>query len=89
MKLIVVDEDQSEASRDLVTGAQSETLAGGEHEPGGGEEGRAAAREYTAATAEAAVKAGDAPVALIIPQGFGQHPIAFGPGAEAEARLNC
>jgi len=35
---------------------------------------------YTAATAEAAVKAGDAPVALVIPQGFGQHPIAFGPG---------
>ena len=37
--------------------------------------------EYTAATAEAAVKAGDAPVALIIPAGFGQHPIAFGPDA--------
>jgi ABC-2 type transport system permease protein len=35
--------------------------------------------DYTAATAEAAVKAGDAPVALIIPEGFGQHPIAFGP----------
>jgi ABC-2 type transport system permease protein len=27
------------------------------------------------------VKAGDAPVALIIPVGFGQHPIAFGPDA--------
>jgi len=28
--------------------------------------------DYTAATAEAAVKAGDAPVALIIPHGFGK-----------------
>jgi len=34
--------------------------------------------DYTAATAEAAVKAGDAPVALIIPHGFGENPISFG-----------
>jgi len=37
--------------------------------------------DYTAATAEAAVKAGDISVALIVPQGFGEHPIAFGGGA--------
>ena len=41
--------------------------------------------DYTAATAETAVKAGDAPVALIIPAGFGQHPIAFGPDAGGSA----
>ena len=36
--------------------------------------------EYTAVTAEAAVKAGGvAPVAVIIPHGFGENPIAFGP----------
>jgi ABC-2 type transport system permease protein len=34
--------------------------------------------DYTAATAEAAVKAGTAPVALIIPHGFGENPISFG-----------
>ena len=33
--------------------------------------------DYTAAGAEAAVKDGSAPVALIIPAGWGQHPIAF------------
>jgi ABC-2 type transport system permease protein len=38
-----------------------------------------ATADYTAATAEAAVKAGDAPVALIVPKGFGQNPISFGP----------
>jgi ABC-2 type transport system permease protein len=36
--------------------------------------------------AEAAVKAGDAPVALIIPRGFGQHPIAFG-GDESQSSI--
>ena len=41
--------------------------------------------DYTAATAEAAVKAGDAPVALIIPKGFGQNPIAFGPDRNSSA----
>ena len=35
--------------------------------------------EYTAVTAEAAVKKGSAPVALIIPHGFGENPISFGP----------
>src|SRR5262249_2387161 len=34
--------------------------------------------DYTAESAEAAVRAGDAPVALIIPKGFGENPIAFG-----------
>jgi ABC-2 type transport system permease protein len=34
--------------------------------------------DYTAATAESAVKAGDAPAALIIPHGFGDNPISFG-----------
>ena len=37
--------------------------------------------DYTASTAEAAVKDGAAPVALIIEHGFGDNPIAFGPGA--------
>jgi ABC-2 type transport system permease protein len=41
--------------------------------------------DYTAATAEAAVRAGDAPVALVIPSGFGQHPIGFGPEGDASA----
>ena len=31
------------------------------------------------------MKAGDAPVALIVPKGFGAHPIGFGPNADASA----
>src|SRR5256885_9086572 len=38
--------------------------------------------EYTAASAEAAVRAGAAPVAIIIPKGFGENPIAFGGGQQ-------
>ena len=36
--------------------------------------------------AEQAVRRGDVPVALVIPKGFGERPIAFGPG-EAPATL--
>src|SRR4029077_14630029 len=36
---------------------------------------------------EAAVKAGDAPVAVIIPQGFGEHPIAFDGGQQSAIQL--
>lgn len=73
--MIVVDEDHSTASGRLIKGLSQESLTvrtrtapkrGVEQAP------------YTAATAEAAVRAGDAPVALIIPKGFGEHPIGFG-----------
>jgi ABC-2 type transport system permease protein len=47
--------------------------------------GQPAPPEYTAATAETAVKEGEAPAALIIPQGFGAHPVAFGPGTDRKA----
>jgi len=36
--------------------------------------------DYSAETAEASVKAGEAPVALIIPRGFGENGMSFGPG---------
>jgi len=76
VNLIVVDEDQSAASRQLVQALKREgslvvsTRSGSNEKPG---------ETYTAAAAEAAVKAGNAPVALIIPHGFGEHPISFGP----------
>ncbi|SPE20236.1 ABC multidrug efflux pump, inner membrane subunit [Candidatus Sulfotelmatomonas gaucii] len=80
VKLIVVDEDQSETSRDLVKGLMSESSLVVRTSPAAEKKNAPSPAAYTAATAEAAVKAGDAPVALVIPQGFGQHPIAFGPG---------
>lgn len=79
---IVVDQDHSEASQQLVQALEKETSLNilTTHSA----QGKAAA-PYTAATAEAAVKAGDAPVALIVPKGFGAHPMAFGPDSSATA----
>jgi ABC-2 type transport system permease protein len=79
---IVVDVDQSQASRQLVQALQKEaslnilTTQAAKGRPSG---------PYTAATAEAAVRAGDAPVALIIPKGFGAHPVSFGPDESSTA----
>src|SRR5208282_43424 len=79
--LIVVDQDKSEGSENLVRALEQEGSLWVHLSPVT-EKGARSGPDYTAATAEAAVKAGDAPVALIIPAGFGQHPIAFGPDAE-------
>ncbi len=84
INVIVVDQDQSRASRDLVRALQRESSLVISLRPSSKSKG-AALPEYTAETAEAAVKAGDVPVALIIPHGFGEHPIAFGPGASGTA----
>jgi ABC-2 type transport system permease protein len=77
--VIIVDEDHSRASQRLVKGFLSEGSLTVKTRPApvkGTEQ-----PEYTATTAEAAVKAGRAPVALIIPHGFGDNPISFGPAA--------
>jgi ABC-2 type transport system permease protein len=84
VKIIVVDEDQSRGSQQLVKGLQNEgslvvllkpAVTKSQPQPA----------DYTAATAETAVKAGDVSVALIVPQGFGEHPVAFGGGAAGPA----
>jgi ABC-2 type transport system permease protein len=75
--VIVVDEDQSSGSHQLFRALEREVSLDVRV--------RSAAKkgiqqpDYTSATAEAAVKSGDAQVALIIPHGFGQNPISFGP----------
>lgn len=73
---IVVDQDQSDASKQLVKALEQE---GSLHILTDRSTKSKSAEPYTAASAQAAVQAGDAPVALIIPQGFGAHPISFGP----------
>ena len=77
IKVLVVDEDHSRASQRLVQGLKQEgsLVVQTRPEPVKGAE----QPEYTAATGEAAVKAGTAPVAVIIPYGFGENPISFGP----------
>lgn len=84
IKIIVVDEDKSQASRDMVRGLKFESSLDVSTKPTSKAKG-AELPDYTAATAEAAVKAGDVPVALIVPRGFGEHPISFGPDADATA----
>lgn len=79
VNLIVVDQDLSQASTALVKGLKDESSLVVMMRPEAKSKSAPAPADYTAATAEQAVKAGDAPVALIIPAGFGQHPIAFGP----------
>jgi ABC-2 type transport system permease protein len=76
--VLVVDEDHSHASDRLVQGLLREGSLVVRTRPAPAK--GVAQPEYTASTAEAAVKAGDAPVALIVPQGFGENPIAFDSG---------
>ena len=84
--LIVVDEDHSSASRQLARGLQREgSLLVSTHPDT--EQNRATPADYTAAAAETAVKAGDVPVALIIPAGWGAHPVAFGPNSPEGPKL--
>jgi ABC-2 type transport system permease protein len=80
--LIVVDEDHSAPSRDLIRGLQREGSLVVLTRPD-----TKGAPDYTAATAEAAVKAGTVSVALIIPAGWGQHPIAFGGNGDTASEI--
>src|SRR5215469_253563 len=77
IKVLVVDEDHSRASGSMVKGLEQEgsLVVRTRPDPSKGVE----QPEFTAASAEAAVKAGGAPVAVIIPRGFGDNPISFGP----------
>jgi len=77
VKVIVVDSDHSRASERLVKGLQQEEalVVKTRPDPVNGTD----QPYYVAATAETAVKEGKAPVAVIIPRGFGENPIAFGP----------
>lgn len=76
--VIVVDEDHSRASERLVAGLRGESLVVWTRPPN---KSGVQQPDYTAATGEAAVKAGDAPIALVIPKGFGDNPISFGPAS--------
>jgi ABC-2 type transport system permease protein len=78
ISLILVDQDQTPASRQLVLALQHEGSLNVTTKPEA-KKNSPAPPDYTAATAEAAVKAGDVSVALIIPLGWGANPISFRP----------
>lgn len=76
VRVIVVDQDRTPASQRFVKGLEDDGSLNAFEKPApkkGVEQ-----PDYTAETAELAVKDGTAPVAVIIPQGFGAHPLSFG-----------
>lgn len=83
VNVIVVDQDQSTASRSLVNALLREDALHAYTHPDA-KPNQPTPPEYTAATAQAAVKAGDVSVALIIPQGWGANPVSFGPDHAAQ-----
>jgi ABC-2 type transport system permease protein len=76
--VVAVDEDHSQTSQRLMQGLQGEGSLSVRLRPASKQ--GVEQPDYTAETAEAAVKAGEAPVALIIPRGFGENGMSFGPG---------
>ena len=75
--VVIVDEDHSRASERLVQGLKQEGSLVVKTRPEPVKD--AAQPEYTSATAELAVKEAVAPIALVIPHGFGESPISLGP----------
>ena len=84
IEVLVVDEDGSENSRRFIEGLKRESGLDVKTavEPAAGEKSGTSPAPYTSASAEGAVRHGDAPVALIVPKGFGARPITFAPGQE-------
>lgn len=76
--VVVADEDQSEASQRLIAGLRQETALDVKTDHRNGKD--SPARPYDWHSAEAAVKGGDVPVAIVIPKGFGATQFNFGPG---------
>ncbi len=79
VRVAVVDEDQSPRSRRFVAALEGESALNVQEAR---KSASGASERYTAATAEAAVRAGDLPVALVLPKGFGQAAIHFGPATD-------
>jgi len=85
VKVIVADEDRSRASERLVQGLEGESSLTVITRPAAVKGVEQA--EYMGATAEAAVKAGNVSVAVVIPKGYGEHPMAFGPRDESRPTI--
>jgi ABC-2 type transport system permease protein len=78
VSVAIVDEDHTAASTRLVAALEHETALNA-FTTAKPKKNQPAPAPYTAETALAGVKAGDFQSALIIPKGFSQNPISFGP----------
>jgi ABC-2 type transport system permease protein len=84
IRLIVVDEDRSENSRRLTAALGSERALNVLLSP---VPPAAPSGPFDRASAEQAVRAGTAPLALILPKGFGSAPVGFGPATPGQPKL--
>jgi ABC-2 type transport system permease protein len=86
IEVLVADEDGSPNAALFIEGLKREkgldVRTSLPSEKGAGAKPGALPVPFTAATAEAAVRHGDAPVAVVVPKGFGERPIRFGPEGE-------
>jgi ABC-2 type transport system permease protein len=71
--LAIADEDHSARSGQLIAALRAESAL------------KIVEKTFDAKSAEAYVRAGDAPVALVIPKGFGNWRVSFGPQNDAPA----
>jgi ABC-2 type transport system permease protein len=78
VKLIAVDEDASERSKRFLEALAAEKAFELRRSPPA-RDGSPPPPAYDRAAAEAAVRAGEASVALVVPRGFGEARLAFGP----------
>ena len=84
IRLIVVDEDRSENSRRFTAALGSEKALNILLSPAPPAD---PAGPFDRAGAEQAVRAGTAPLALILPKGFGSAPVGFGPATPGRPKL--
>lgn len=77
--VVIADLDRSDSSRRLVDALKRESALDVVTTP------KKSATPFDAQTAEATVRAGDAPVALVIPKGFGTTKIQFGSSTNGPA----
>jgi len=76
VRVLVVDEDRSERSERLLAALAAEPALVLRRAPD-----KAEAAPYDRATAESEIRNGGAPVAIVVPAGFGAHALGFAPGA--------
>jgi len=85
IRIAVVDEDRSPVSRRFVDALRAE--GGLRVSTGPQAEKGLPPSLFDSASAEAVVRAGDVPVAVIIPKGFGEAPIGIGESAGTKLRI--
>jgi ABC-2 type transport system permease protein len=86
VRLLVVDEDGGERAARLLAALAAEPALDVRRSPAA-KQGEPPPAPYDRAAAEAAVRAGRAPVLLVVPAGFSAAEVGFGPAAGARPRL--